>query len=90
MKISTQKKQKCKKKFKESLITLQLHGLPKIISSTDYYIKLMWSFSFLFSFGICLYFLIQNVNTYLQYSTVNNIDFKSANSMEFPTIKISI
>jgi hypothetical protein len=88
MKISTEKKQKCKRKLKESLITLQLHGLPKIISSTDYVIKLMWSFSFLISFCICLYFLIQNVNTYLQYSTVNNIDFKSENSMVFPTIKI--
>ena len=63
-----------------------MHGLPKVFEEKRRIFKLMWAICFMVSLAWCSFFVYKEVDEYLQFSVITNINYKYENVAQFPTI----
>ena len=73
-----------KKEFESSTI----HAIPNIIRNKSYFFKFFWTFWFIASSGVCLWFMSESIITFFDYEVVNKISAVNKMSIEFPTVTI--
>ena len=73
---------------KETVENSSIHALPNIVRNKYTLIKLVWIVCFLISFGVCCWFIIQSIHSYLNYDVVTNIQVKYENKIKFPVVTI--
>ncbi len=82
------KTEKIKKCLKKTCQTANAHGIPKIFNSDRAIIKTLWIICLLICASVCIWMLIQTVDSFLEHTVVTNIDIKPEMPSPFPSIKI--
>ena len=86
------KKAKMKKEIlqmlKSKVKNTTLHGLPKIMSSKYYTLKILWLVCFLGSVGVCGWFLSQSISSYLSWQVVTYDQINYVFQQSFPVFSI--
>jgi hypothetical protein len=70
-------------------ITIQqstIHGLPNFLKARNKTFKTIWLFSFLAAIASSFYLIKNNINNYLKYQVVTNLDLIYEQPIRFPTI----
>jgi Amiloride-sensitive sodium channel len=76
------------KKLFDLVETSSCHGLPNIIRSKNYSIKIIWSIAFLASFIYSLISIVNTVNEFLDFNVVVNMELIQDYDLEFPAVTI--
>ena len=74
--------------LKEQLSNTTAHGLPNIVRSKYYLIKIVWSVVFLGSVSLCAYLIIQSISEYFQYDVNSKIRLIKEFPLKFPGIRV--
>ena len=80
------KKTKIKEALKEIGLSSTSHGLPNVLRANEKLFKVMWTFLSLLSFFVCLYSIIQAVNSFLNREYITKIDIIQEIPTEFPAV----
>jgi hypothetical protein len=64
------------------------HGLPRIILSKSYFLKIMWLTFMLASIGLCAFMIVKSVSQYLNFDVNTKISVINQAQMSFPAISI--
>jgi hypothetical protein len=78
------------KKLKEVCRSSSLPCIPKIISSENYFLKLIWSLSLISLTSLSVYYVAINLTSYLSFRFVTNIAVISEKTQQFPAISFCI
>ena len=65
-----------------------LHAIPKVFKEPKLPVKILWLGSFLFSSSLCVYVLVANLITYLQFGVTTNVNLYRVIPQDFPTVTI--
>ncbi|CAF4665308.1 unnamed protein product [Rotaria sp. Silwood2] len=74
--------------IREFALNTSAHGIPGIARSQSIKNRIFWSISFVIFSGITLYFVIQTIREYFQYSTQTSINIVSEWPQNFPAFTI--
>ncbi|CAF3599659.1 unnamed protein product [Rotaria socialis] len=74
--------------MREFALNTSTHGIPGIARSQSKKNRMFWSLSFLVFSGITLYFVIQTIREYFQYSTQTSVNLVSEWPQNFPAFTI--
>ena len=66
----------------------QFHGIPRLLSSRNTAVKLIWSVFILASIGLCLYTIIDNIKLYLQFNVNTLVQMIPQHSLDLPVISV--
>ncbi|CAF1103688.1 unnamed protein product [Brachionus calyciflorus] len=88
MKTEFDKKSVIRQRIQESLIHSTSHGIPSIITSDNWILKVFWIIFTLISTGFCAFSIIQNILNYYKYDVTTKIRFKYEVGSEFPSITV--
>ena len=78
-----------KYEMKQFAENTSLHGMAGIINSKrSPWIRLAWLLSFLFMLATYLFMLSQTVIEYFQYPVVTNVEYRTTDSIAFPSVTI--
>lgn len=80
--------QKLKVMIKEIGLNSSTHGIPNIIRTSRFEIKILWSTFLLLLTCICAYLVLENIRTYLEYGVTTKVLFTKKHEIDFPTISI--
>lgn len=75
-----------KKTLKENVEELSMHGLPRISKARNTFFKVVWTTFSIVSIVLCGLFICQNIQQYLNFSYLSNIEYIYENPIEFPTV----
>ena len=78
--------QKIKESFSELLISSTAYGVPKIVLSKRFSLKIFWVIFFLLGSIASIYFICDAVNSYLDYEVITRIQSKYLQPMPFPAV----
>lgn len=70
--------------LKKASLSTTGHGLPRIIESKSYFLKITWLIFTLVSIGLCAFMVIKSVNQYLNFEVNTKISVKKRSSNAFP------
>ena len=76
------------RKFKDLASSSTIHGIPNILRSSSVFIKILWSFFFLLSSGLCSYMVFLSVSNYFEYDVVTKVRIVDQAPILFPTVLI--
>ena len=76
------------RKFKDLASSSTIHGIPNILRSSNAFIKILWSFFFLLSSGLCSYMVFLSVSNYFEYDVVTKVRIVDQAPILFPTVLI--
>ena len=77
-----------KKIFEESIALSKIHGVSNIKRNEHWPIKIAWILIVLASTGLCSYFVIENLISYLEFGVITKMTFIKESTSQFPTISI--
>ena len=66
------------------------HGIPNIVRSQSYFLKIMWLLCFLVSSGGCAYLVYRSISNYFDYEVVTKINVVAEVPAPFPTISFCV
>ena len=72
----------------EAGISTTAHGIPKIISSKLFFLRIIWSIFLLISVSVCCFMVFKSVNNYCDYEVVTKTTLTNQLPSEFPAITI--
>ena len=75
-----------KEKFLEHLSTTHLHGLPHIVRTKYWYMKLFWLVFFLLMLGISLWLIVLAYQSYFAYPVITSIKKYVDKEPDFPAV----
>ena len=81
---------KIKHVIKETAEFSTSHGIPNIVRSQSYFLKIMWLLCFLVSSGGCAYLVYRSISNYLEFEVVTKINVLSEVPSPFPSISICV
>jgi hypothetical protein len=84
--VSSEHKIKILEELKNAAIETTGHGLPRIMLSKSYFLKIMWTIFMLVSMSLCAYMIIRLVSQYLQFDVNTQILVIYEPKILFPTI----
>ena len=89
---NTRVKQKLSKNIKEEAIepikSWSLHGLPNIIRTKYFPLKIIWTILFLTAVGVLIYFLYNTIQDYLKYEVKTVVRSIDVDEMNFPVVTV--
>ncbi|CAF2515109.1 unnamed protein product [Rotaria sp. Silwood2] len=74
--------------IREFGLNTSAHGIPGIARSQSIHNTIFWSISFIIFTGITLYFVIQEIRSYFEYSTQTSVNIVSEWPQHFPAFTI--
>ncbi len=80
------KSQRIKNRVKEMILDSTSHGLPHFFRTDKKCLKTMWLSFFIVCIVISIYLITKDINQYLEYEVVTQIDIINEYPMQFPTI----
>ena len=81
-----QLKLKIKEKVFEHLSTTHLHGLPHIVRSKYWFMKIFWILFFLLMLGLSLWFIVLAYHNYYTYPVITSINKNVEQHTGFPAV----
>ncbi len=90
--IKIKEDQILKSKFFSALLKLidksTFHGIPNIVRAESVYSRFFWIFFTLLSSAACVYYIKDNLDNFLNFNYVTNVDVIYEQPMQFPAISI--
>ena len=84
-------KKSLNKKLKSIILkkieTTSIHGVPQIVNTKYLFIKVIWLVFFTISCGVCAYYIINNVQQYLNYEITSKIEYLAEANVLFPAVE---
>lgn len=80
--------QKLKETFKESILSSNFHGIANVVKSSSFLLKLMWIIFIMISASFCVYMIVVNILSYLQYEVSTKTRLINEYESIFPTVTI--
>lgn len=83
-----QTSQRLKEAAKEIIIETTAHGIPNVIKTKRFFIKVMWVFSIACSVCFCGIFTAKSIADYLEFNFVTSIQIFNEEKSEFPMVTL--
>ena len=80
------KSKRIKNRVKEMILDSTSHGLPNFFRTDKKCLKIMWLSFFIVCVVISIFLITKDINQYLEYEVVTQIDIINEYPMQFPTI----
>lgn len=86
--IKEEKLKFIKQVIHESLLETTIQGIPNLVRSKHSSLKILWLIMLLITTGVCVYYVQDSVNAYLEHETVTTIKSFYQDNVPFPAVSI--